>query len=242
MNIKLEQMKNKVVLVTGGSRGIGFAVAQEFVATGAKVLVIHNDPKVKVMGRDIREFFADVSDESQVKSVISKIISEFKRIDILVNNAAIAIDKNFEDRTVSDWRHTLNVNLIGVFLVSKYVGKIMMKNKSGKIVNVASTNGIDSVSPYSLDYDASKAGIINLTKNLAIQFAPYVNVNSVAPGWVNTDMNTDLPADYMADEMKKVALGRIAEPHEIAKIIAFLASNAASYVNGTTIVANGGQR
>ena len=124
----------------------------------------------------------DVSNEKQVKNMVEKIINKFGRIDVLVNNAGIAIDKEFEDRTVEDWKRTLEVNTIGTFLVSKYASENMMKNKSGKIINISSTNGINTFFPSSIDYDASKAAIINLTYNLAIQFAPYINVNAVAPG------------------------------------------------------------
>lgn len=159
----------------------------------------------------------------------------------MVNNAGIAIDKEWNDRTVEDWRKTLDVNLIGTWLMSKYVGEVMVKNKSGKIVNISSTSGLNDFSPYAVDYNASKTAIISLTKSLAIQFSPYVNVNAVAPGWVNTDMNKDLPQDYMAEEADKVCLKKIAEPAEIAKIIKFLASDDASYVNGTVIIADGGR-
>jgi 3-oxoacyl-[acyl-carrier protein] reductase len=235
-------MKNKIVLITGGSRGIGQAAAKEFFRLGAKVIILHNNKSVKATGDFAKEILADVSDETQIKNAVDSIVAEFGRIDILVNNAAIAIDKEFGDRTVADWRRTLDVNLIGAFLLSKYVGAVMMNNKSGKIINISSTSGMDDFSAYSIDYNASKAATISLTKSLAIQFSPFVNVNAIAPGWVNTDMNKDLPADYIAEEMQKVCLKRIAEPAEIAKIIKFLASDDASYVNGAVIVADGGRQ
>jgi 3-oxoacyl-[acyl-carrier protein] reductase len=188
-----------------------------------------------------KEIIADISDEKAIKNAIDAIIAEFGKIDVLVNNAGIAIDKEFDERTIEDWRRTLDVNLIGMFTISRYVGKIMIKNKFGKIVNVSSTSGMNDFSPYAIDYNASKAAIISATKSLAIQFSPYVNVNAVAPGWVNTDMNKDLPADYLTQEAEKVCLKRIAEPSEIAKIIKFLASDDASYVNGSVIIADGGR-
>ena len=183
---------------------------------------------------------ADVSNEEQVKNMIQEIINKFGRIDVLVNNAGIVIDKEFEDRTVEDWKRTLEVNTIGTFLVSKYVSENMMKNKSGKIINISSTNGINTFFPSSIDYDASKAAIINLTYNLAIQFAPYINVNAVAPGWVNTEMNKELPEDLIKEETEKIYKKRFAKPEEIAKVICFLASEDAEYINGTVIKVDGG--
>ncbi len=183
---------------------------------------------------------ADVSNEEQVKNMIQEVINTFGRIDILVNNAGMVIDKEFEDRTVEDWKRTLEVNTIGTFLVSKYVGESMMKSKSGKIINVSSTNGINTFFPSSIDYDASKAAVNNLTYNLAIQFAPYINVNAVAPGWVNTEMNTDLPKDLIEEETEKIYIKRFAEPEEIAKVICFLASEDAAYINSTVIKVDGG--
>ena len=183
---------------------------------------------------------ADVSDEEQVKNMVRETITRFGRIDVLVNNAGIAIDKEFEDRTVEDWKKTLEVNTIGTFLVSKYASENMMKNKSGKIINISSTNGINTFFPSSIDYDASKAAIINLTYNLAIQFAPYINVNVVAPGWVNTEINKELPKELIEQETEKIYKKRFAEPEEIAKVICFLASEDAEYINGTVIKVDGG--
>ena len=183
---------------------------------------------------------ADVSNENKIKKMIDTIINKFGRIDVLVNNAGIAIDKEFEDRTVEDWKRTLSVNLIAPFIVSKYVGNEMLKNKYGRIINISSTNGINAFFPTSIDYDASKAGLINLTHNLAIQFAPYINVNCVAPGWVNTDMNKELPKDLIEEETNKIYKKRFAEPSEIAKVVTFLASDDADFINDEIIKVDGG--
>ena len=183
---------------------------------------------------------ADVSDENEVQNMVKVILNEFEKIDVLVNNAGIAIDKEFEDRTAEDWRKTLDTNLIAPFLVSKYVGEVMFKNKSGKIINISSTNGINTFFPTSIDYDASKAGLINLTHNLAIQFAPYINVNCVAPGWVNTDMNKELPKELIEEETNKIYKKRFAEPEEIAKVVTFLASEDADFINDEVIKVDGG--
>lgn len=240
----------KVVLITGSSKGIGKATAIEFAKLGDKVVINYLTDKenAEKLSNYLKQEYktetlvikADVSDEEQVKNMVQEIINKFGRIDILVNNAGIAIDKEFEDRTVDDWKRTLEVNTIGTFLVSKYASENMIKNKSGKIINVSSTNGINTLYPSSIDYDASKAAVINLTKNLAIQFAPYINVNTVAPGWVNTEMNKELPKDLIEEETEKIYKKRFAEPEEIAKVICFLASDCAEYINGTVIKVDGG--
>ena len=241
---------NKVALVTGSSRGIGKAIITDFAKKGYNVVInyikeyneaeklkekLENEYSIKAL-----TIKADVSNEDEVQEMVANIKKEFKRIDVLVNNAGIAIDKEFEDRTVEDWKKTLSVNLIAPFIVSKYVGNEMLKNKSGRIINISSTNGINTFFPTSIDYDASKAGLINLTHNLAIQFAPYINVNCVAPGWVNTDMNKELPKDLIEEETNRIYKKRFAEPSEIAKVVTFLASDDADYINDEIIKVDGG--
>lgn len=245
-------MKNKVVLVTGSARGIGKATIIEFARKGYDVVInyIKSDKDANDLKKTLETDFkvkaltikADVSNENDVNNMVSEIMDNFGRIDVLVNNAGIAIDKEFDDRTFDDWNKTLTINLIGPFLVSKYVGKIMVKQKKGKIINVASTNGINAFFPTSIDYDASKAGLINLTHNLALQFAPYVNVNCVAPGWVNTDMNKNLPKELVEEETEKIYKKRFAEPSEIGKVICFLASEDADFINDEIIKIDGGYK
>lgn len=241
---------NKVVLITGSSKGIGKATAIEFARKGYDVVINYYTSKEEAenLSRELKQNYgietlviqADVSDEKSVKNMVKEIIDKFKKIDVLVNNAGIAIDKEFEDRTIEDWKKTLEINTIGTFLVSKYVSEEMLKNKKGKIINVSSTNGINTFFPTSIDYDASKAAIINLTYNLAIQFAPYINVNAVAPGWVNTEMNKKLPKELIEEETEKIYKKRFAEPEEIGRVIVFLASEDAEYINGTVIKVDGG--
>ena len=240
------------VLITGGTRGIGKSTVIEFAKKGYDILInyVKEDKLAKELKEKIEKEYSvkvylykgDISNENSVKGMYEYIINNNIKIDILVNNASIAIDTLFIDKTVENFKRILDVNLIGTFLVSKYIGKLMLKEKKGCIINVSSTNGIDTVYPESLDYDASKAGVISLTKNLAKEYAPFIRVNSVAPGWVNTDMNKELDEEFIKKENERIILNRFAEPSEIAKVIIFLASNDASYINGEIIRVDGGQK
>ena len=243
-------MENKVCLVTGSSRGIGRSTIIEFAKNGYNVVINYNsnkdsalslkeevESKYKIKALAIK---CDVSNEEEVVSMIKEIIDKFGRIDVLVNNAGIAVDTFFEFKTVSDFRKTLDINLIGTFIVSKEVSKYMLNEKNGCIINISSTNGINTVYPESIDYDASKAGVISLTKNLAIQFAPYIRVNTVAPGWVNTDMNKEIDEGFKEKEENKILLNRFADPEEIASVIYFLSTEEASYINNSVIRVDGG--
>lgn len=240
----------KVALVTGSSRGIGAATIIEFAKNGYSVVInyVNSEEEAMTLKKQVEEDYhvkvltirADVSIEEEVRSMVEEVIHTFGHIDCLVNNAGIAIDTLFEDKTVENFRKILDVNLIGAFLVSKYVGEYMLKDKKGSIINISSTNGIDTVYPMSLDYDASKAGVISLTHNLAIQYAPYIRVNSVAPGWVLTDMNQELDSEFIKEECDSILQNRFADPSEIAKVIVFLASDDASYINNEVIRVDGG--
>lgn len=239
----------KVVIVTGSSRGIGAATIKEFAKQGYNVVINYlNSAKEANELKELveREYHVkaltikgDVSKEEDVKCIVNKTIEEFGKIDVLVNNAGIAIDTTLEDKTVELFTKTLNTNLIGTFLMCKYVGQEMMKRKEGSIVNISSTNGIDSYYPFSIDYDASKAGVISLTHNFSIAFAPYIRVNSIAPGWVNTDMNKELDEEFVKEECKRILLDRFAEPEEIAKEVLHLAES--SYINNVVIKVDGGR-
>ncbi|MBR3280529.1 MAG: SDR family oxidoreductase [Clostridia bacterium] len=241
---------NKVALITGGSKGIGRAISERFAKEGYN-LIINYKEKVDIaekLKNELEEKFsinvmlirADLSNEESINQLVEEVIKAYGSIDVLVNNAGIAIDKEFEYRNVEDWENTLKVNLIAPFLLSKLIGQNMFDNKKGTIINISSTNGINTYYPTSIDYDASKAGLINLTHNLAIQFAPYVRVNCVAPGWVNTEMNKELPKDFINDETQKILLKRFAEPSEIANVVYFLASEDASFINSEVVKVDGG--
>ena len=240
-----DNMNNKVVLVTGSSRGIGRSTVLEFASSNYNVVINYNNSYDEALSlkKEVEEKYSvkallikcDVSNETEVKDMINTIIKEFGKIDVVVNNASISIDTTFEDKTVDNFRRILNVNLIGTFLVSKYASLYIDK---GAIINVSSTNAIDTYYPESLDYDASKAGVISLTHNLAKQLSPNIRVNAVAPGWVSTDMNKNInESDYKDD----ILLRRFATPLEIANVIVFLASDKASYINNSVIRVDGGE-
>lgn len=241
---------NKNVLVTGGTRGMGKAIVQEFAKNGYNVIInyVKSNEKALNLKKEIENEYhvkvlliqADLSYEDEINKMVKIAIQEFGKIDVLVNNAGIVIDKEFRDRTVEDWKQTLNVNLIAPFILTKLIGKEMVKQKSGAIINISSTNGIDTYYPSSVDYDASKSGLISLTYDSAVEFAPYVRVNCIAPGWVNTEMNKELDEEFVKEETERILVKRFGEPEEIAKVVYFLASDNASFINSAVIKVDGG--
>jgi 3-oxoacyl-[acyl-carrier protein] reductase len=172
--------------------------------------------------------------------MLEKIYSRYTNIDILINNAGIAIDTIVESKTKENFVKTFEINTIAPFLLMKKIGIKMKENKYGNIVNISSTNGIDTIYPESLDYDASKSALISISKNMAQYLAPYVRVNTVCPGWVNTRMNKELDNVFIESEKEKILLGRFGNPEEIANVVKFLISDEASYVNNTIIRVDGG--
>ena len=240
----------KVALITGASGGIGSEIARVLAKSGYDLALIYNSNK-KSVDQLIKEFSGlkinaigikcDISNEQEVKNMVEKTINKFGKIDVLVNNAGIASDHLFYDKTAEIFKNTLNINLVGTFLVSKIVGQIMYDNKYGKIINITSTNGLNTYFPMCIDYDASKAGVVSLTHNLAIQFAPYVNVNAVAPGFIATENEIkDMDEDYIESEREKVMLKRIGQAKDVANLIKFLASEESSYINNEVIRIDGG--
>ena len=240
----------KTVLVTGSSNGIGKETIKKFAKNNCNVVITYNNDYNGAieLEKEIKERYnvdtlvlkSNISNEEEIKEMVEEIISNFDKIDVLVNNAGIAIDTTFEDKTKDNFMKTLEINLVGTFLVSKYVSKYMLEQKSGNIVNVSSTNGIDSYYVESLDYDASKSGVISLTHNLANYLAPNIRVNCVCPGWINTKMNDCLSTEFKIKETEKILLSRFAEPEEVANLIYFLASDEASYINDSIIKIDGG--
>jgi len=241
------KLQNKVALITGSSRGMGKAIALLFAKEGAKVVVNYKDSKEKAdevvneivrLGSEAIALQADISNEEQVINMIDKAVEKFGSIDILVNNAGIVFDIPWSEKTVEQWQQTLGTNLIGMFLVCKYA--VPHINEGGRIINISSTNGIYSTYQDSMDYDASKAGVISITRSLAKELAPTILVNSIAPGWVDTDMNKYLPKEVVESETENIWLKRMGKPEEIANVALFLASGDSSFITGSTIVVDGG--
>ncbi len=246
------RFNDKTVLVTGSSRGIGKAIALLFARAGANLVIDYYvssfEPdadenakkvveKIEEIGRKAIAVNCDVREEKQVINMMKRAAERFGKIDVLVNNAGVVYDVGLSKKSVKEWKETLDTNLLGTFLCSKNVVPYM---KKGKIINISSTNSINSFNSESMDYDSSKAGINILTRNLAKELAPNILVNSVAPGWVNTEMNKNLPRGFVKEETDKIYLKRFAEPEEIAKAVLFLASSDADYINGITLMIDGG--
>jgi 3-oxoacyl-[acyl-carrier protein] reductase len=247
---------NKTVLITGASRGIGAEIARQFSLAGATVYVNYfisdyemdakeNAEKIKndIESKDGKCILieGDVSSENSVSEMFDKFRTGQDKLDILINNAGYVVDKEFNKRELQDFKRTLNTNLVGPYLMSKKFFELM--GADSKIVNIVSTNGINCTYPQSVDYDASKAGLISLTKNLATEFSKKgINVNAVAPGWVATDMNKQLPEDFIQEEAGKILMKRFAAPEEIAKPVLFLCSDDARYITASVLVVDGGMK
>lgn len=245
-------MDKKVVLVTGSSIGLGRAIIEKFASNNYNVIINYNNSKQEA--EELKSYIentyhtkaitikCDITKESEIEEMKQIIIKEFGVLDCLVNNAGIAIDTDFNLKTKEDFIKTLDTNLVSLFLVSRTFGNLMLENKKGKIINIASTNGLDSYYEYSLDYDTSKAGVINLTHNLANHYSPYINVNCVCPGWIDTPMNKDLDESFKQKEIDKILLRRFANPKEIASLVYFLSTDEASYINDSIIKIDGGRK
>ena len=240
----------RTALITGSSRGIGREVATTFAKNGYNVVINYRNSKKEAeqLKKDLQSKYkidaiaiqADVSKEAEIVSMVKKALAKFKKIDVLVNNAGIYETKEFFDKTAEDFEKIFRVNLLGAFLVTKYIAPQMIANKYGKIVNVSSNNSFQSYDPVTVDYDVSKAGLNILTRVMAKEFAPYVNVNAVAPGWVRTDMCKDFPEEFIKEESKSILKSRFGETKDIAELIYFLASDKAEYITGEIYRIDGG--
>lgn len=241
----------KTVIITGGTKGLGKAIAKVFALHNYNLVLtyLHDDASALQTKKELEQFNSevvivksDVSNEQEVIKLLNSIKSRFESIDVLINNAGIAIDTTLEDKTVDNFKRILDTNLIGPFLTSKYIGQFMFSQGYGKIINISSTNAIDTYYKEGLDYDASKAGLNSLTLNFADIYAPVINVNAIACGWINTEMNKDMDQDFKDKEVSKILLNRFAEPEEIANVVYFLTTKEASYINGSIIRVDGGLR
>lgn len=242
-------LTGKTALVTGASRGIGRAIALELAKHGANVAVNYagNEAKaqevveeIEQLGKRAIKIQADVSNEENVKSMVKEVIQTFGSVDILVNNAGITKDNLLMRMKVEDFNDVIQTNLTGAFICTKAVTRQMMKQKSGRIINVASIVGV-SGNAGQANYTAAKAGVIGLTKTTAKELASRnILVNAVAPGFIATDMTDQLPEEQRAGMLELIPLERLGDPEDVAKAVRFLASDDASYITGQTIHIDGG--
>ena len=239
---------DEVVLVTGSTRGIGKAIAFAFAKEGAMVLVVgRNTSLVDEVVKNISQnggkadgFVCDVTVADQVQETVNKILDKHKRIDILINNAGVTRDNLLLRLSESDWDEVINVNLKGVFITTKAVSKAMLRAKKGKIISIASIIGITGNAGQA-NYAASKAGIIGFSKSVAKELASRgITANVVAPGYITTDMTAQLGDKVKEKILKHIPLGRLGEASDVAGACLFLASKAADYITGQTIVVDGG--
>ena len=242
----------KVALVTGGAKGIGAAIVRELAANNYDVVInyltsqkeaefLANELTSKY-GVNILTFKCDVSDEKQVEEMIKFIGNKLGGVDILINNAAIDLSNMWHEKKIEDFKRTLDVNVVGSYNVARRVYKHMLDQKWGRIVNISSTNGINTYYPMCLEYDASKAALISLTHNLSIEFAPYVTVNAIAPGFIGTESELKgYDEEFLKSEQEKILVGRYGKPEEVAKLVVFLVSDDAGYINNSVIRIDGGQ-
>ncbi|SFA41921.1 3-oxoacyl-[acyl-carrier-protein] reductase [Parageobacillus thermantarcticus] len=242
-------LQGKVALVTGASRGIGRAIALELARQGAKVAVNYAGSEAKAnevveeiknMGGEAFAIQADVSDAKAVEQMVKAVLERFERIDILVNNAGITRDNLLMRMKEEEWDDVININLKGVFNCTKAVTRPMMKQRYGRIVNIASIVGVMG-NPGQANYVAAKAGVIGLTKTAARELASRnITVNAVAPGFITTDMTERLSEEIKTEMLKQIPLARFGEPEDVAKVVSFLVSDAASYMTGQTLHVDGG--
>ncbi len=241
-------LAGKVAIVTGGTRGIGLAIARLLAEDGASVVVSGRDAarleaavkELESLGAPAMAVAADAAKREDADRLVEATRERFGRIDVLVNNAGITRDQLLVRMKDDDWDQVLDTNLRGVFLMTRAVGKVMMRQKSGRIINIASTAGAMG-NPGQVNYSAAKAGVIGLTKAAGRELAHWnILVNAVAPGLIETDMAASIPAEAREAMLQQVPLKRIGQGREVAEVVRFLAGDGASYITGQTIHVNGG--
>jgi 3-oxoacyl-[acyl-carrier protein] reductase len=242
-------LEGKVALVTGASRGIGREIALELAREGCNIAVNYSGSEAKAnevvdeikgLGREAIAVQCNVSDSDAVQVMVKETIGQFGSVDILVNNAGITRDNLLMRMKEAEWDDVININLKGVFLCTKAVTRQMMKQRSGRIINISSIVGV-SGNPGQANYVAAKSGVIGLTKTTARELAPRgITVNAIAPGFISTDMTDQLPEDVRNEMLKQIPLSRFGDPQDIAKVVTFVASESASYMTGQTLHIDGG--
>ena len=244
----MSQLTNQIAVVTGAGRGIGRAIALKFANEGADVVVVsrtqENSEKVaaeiRALGRKAWAFAVDVSDSASVAAAAEKILADCGKVDILVNNAGVTRDGLLMRMSDADWDTVLDTNLKGAFLVTKAFFRAFAKQRAGRIINISSVIGLIG-NPGQCNYAASKAGLIGFTQSVARELAGRgVTVNAIAPGFIETDMTSELNAELKANILKQVPMGKFGAADDIANAALFLASASASYVTGQVLTVDGG--
>ena len=242
----------RVALVTGGARGIGAAIVRELAKDGYDVVINYlasfdaaeklKSEIIDTYGVRCLSIKCDVANESEVDQMISEIERELGGVDILINNAAIDLSNLFHLKDAKDFRRTFDVNVVGAFNCAKRVYRHMLENEYGRIINISSTNGMNTYYPMCIDYDASKAALISITHDLAFEFQPYINVNCIAPGFIGTEKELDgYDEEFLKEEVEKIMVKRYGDPKEVAYLVSFLVSDRAAFINNTIIRIDGGQ-
>lgn len=235
----------KVVFITGGASGIGAGIAKRFIQERAQVFICDVDAEIgaktaQQIGGNIHFYQMDISDEEQVNKTVGKIFNEFSKIDILINNAGITNDKLLLRMTKEDWERVIKINLTGTFLVTKAVIRNMIKQRYGRIINIASVIGLIGNAGQA-NYAASKAGIISFTKSCAKEVAGRnITVNAIAPGFIQTKMTEGLPDEVKQNYLKLIPMGKFGQPEDVANLALFLSSDQSSYITGQVICLDGG--
>ncbi len=239
----------KNIIITGASSDIGIAISKELLKKDNKLILTYyehkeilDDFKKKYSKYDIDIYKLDLTDKESIANLVNKVLEKYHHIDILVNNAAYTYDCLMSCKEKEKMLRTFDVNVVGTFLLTRSIALNMQEYKQGKIINIASDNGLGLGYEESIDYDASKAGLINLTFNLARAYSPYINVNVICPGWVDTKINKDLEENFKNEQLDKILLKRFGSPKEIAHVVSFLTSDNSSYINGSIIRVDGGRK
>ena len=250
MKMNIFDLRNTCTIVTGGARGIGRKGAEAFVAAGSNVIIADIDidtgqktaKELETTNSSVIAIRTNVTDPESVHAMVRQVLNRFSKIDILFNNAGICINEPAETMSFASWKRVIDINLTGVFLVAQEVGKVMIQQKHGSIINIASMSAhiVNTPQPQ-CGYNASKAGVIQLTKSLAVEWAPYhVRVNSISPGYIATEMTKKAPTDWKDEWIKKGVYKRMGNPEELQSALLYFASSASSFTTGSDLVIDGG--